>query len=740
MDGSGPFSCPICLEPLREPVTLPCGHNFCLACLGTLWPHRGAGGAGGPGGTARCPLCQEPFPDGLQLRKNHTLSELLQLRQGSGPGPGPCPAPAPGPAPAPEPATPSAPPSAPEPSAPCAPESWPPGEEPVRCDACPEGAALPAALSCLSCLASFCPAHLGPHERSPALRGHRLVPPLRRLEESLCPRHLRPLERYCRAERVCLCEACAAQEHRGHELVPLEQERALQEAEQPKVLSAVEDRMDELGAGIAQSRRTVALIKVRSCPTPPPSTPAAGSRRCELSAWHPPPQRNLCPGCGPAPLSTPISPLTWHRPRAVRACASVHPPTQQDMVGRRGSEKVAKTSLGCSLSSLLAPHCPVQSAAVAERERVSRLFAEAAAVLQGFQTQVLGFIDEGEATMLGRSQGDLRRQEEQRSRLSRARHNLSQVPEADSVSFLQELLALRLALEEGCGPGPGPPKELSFTKSSQAVRAVRAVLAAACSSQWEQLRGLGGDEDGLQKPGTEADAESQDPDSTNNLESEAPRDYFLKFAYIVDLDSDTADKFLQLFGTKGVKRVLCPINYPESPTRFTHCEQVLGEGALDRGTYYWEVEIIEGWVSVGVMAEDFSPQEPYDRGRLGRNAYSCCLQWNGRSFSVWFHGQEAPLPHPFSPTVGICLEYADRALAFYAVRDGKMSLLRRLRASRRRSGTPASPVDPFQSRLDSHFAGLFTRRLKPAFFLESVDAHLQIGPLKKSCISVLKRR
>ncbi|XP_007536790.1 E3 ubiquitin-protein ligase TRIM47 isoform X1 [Erinaceus europaeus] len=636
MDGSGPFSCPICLEPLREPVTLPCGHNFCLACLGALWPHRGAGGTGGPGGAARCPLCQEPFPDGLQLRKNHTLSELLQLRHGSGPGSRPEPTPGP------ESAAPSAPPSTPEPSAPCAPEPWPAGEEPVRCDACPEGAALPAALSCLSCLASFCPAHLSPHERNPALRGHRLVPPLRRLEESLCPRHLRPLERYCRAERVCVCEACAAQDHRGHELVPLEQERALQEAEQSKVLSAVEDRMDELGAGIAQSRRTVALIK---------------------------------------------------------------------------------------------------SAAVAERERVSRLFAEAAATLQGFQTEVLGFIEEGEATLLGHSQGDLRRQEEQRSRLNRARHNLSQVPEADSVSFLQELLALRLALEEGCGPGPSPPRELSFTKSSQAVQTVRDVLAAACANQWEQLQGPGSAGDGLQKPGSEADAESQDPDSTNHLESEAPRDYFLKFAYIVDLDSDTADKFLQLFGTKGVKRVLCPINYPESPIRFTHCEQVLGEGALDRGTYYWEVEIIEGWVSVGVIAEDFSPQSPYDWGRLGRNPLSCCLQWNGRSFSIWFHGQEMPLSHPFSPTVGICLEYADRALAFYAVRDGKMSLLRKLRASRaRRGGAPASPIDPFQSRLDSHFGALFTRRLKPAFFLESVDAHLQIGPLKKSCISVLKRR
>ncbi|XP_077019981.1 E3 ubiquitin-protein ligase TRIM47 isoform X2 [Tamandua tetradactyla] len=346
------------------------------------------------------------------------------------------------------------------------------------------------------------------------------------------------------------------------------------QAEQPQVLSAADDRMDELGAGIAQSRRTVALIK---------------------------------------------------------------------------------------------------SAAAAERERVSRLFAEAAATLQGFQAEVRGFIEEGEAAMLAHSQGDLRRQEEQRSRLSRARHNLSQVPEADSVSFLQELLALRLALEEGCGPGPSPPRELSFTKSSQAVQAVRDVLAAACTSQWEQLQGLGSNEDSLQKPGSEADAESQAPDSTNHLESEAPRDYFLKFAYIVDLDSDTADKFLQLFGTKGVKRVLCPINYPESPTRFTHCEQVLGEGALDRGTYYWEVEIIEGWVSMGVMAEDFSPQEPYDRGRLGRNAHSCCLQWNGRSFSIWFHGLEMPLSQPFSPTVGICLEYADRALAFYAVRDGKGS-------------------------------------------------------------------
>lgn len=76
--------------------------------------------------------------------------------------------------------------------------------------------------------------------------------------------------------------------------------------------------------------------------------------------------------------------------------------------------------------------------------------------------------------------------------------------------LVQEFLALRLALEEGCGPGPSPPRELSFTKSSQAVRAVRDVLASACASQWEQLREQGGDQDGLQKLGSEGTCSPDD--------------------------------------------------------------------------------------------------------------------------------------------------------------------------------------------------------------------------------------
>lgn len=57
------------------------------------------------------------------------------------------------------------------------------------------------------------------------------------------------------------CAAAASTTLRSHE-------GCRPQAEQPKVLSAVEERMDELGAGIAQSRRTVALIKVRPDPSP----------------------------------------------------------------------------------------------------------------------------------------------------------------------------------------------------------------------------------------------------------------------------------------------------------------------------------------------------------------------------------------------------------------------------------------------------------------------------------------
>ncbi|KAF1484834.1 Tripartite motif-containing protein 47, partial [Eudyptula minor novaehollandiae] len=606
----GPFCCPICLDLLKDPVTVPCGHNFCQGCLGALRQRPGPpDGSGGAGGATRCPLCQEPVPAALRLRKNRALCEVLPLLAAAAAGSSP-PSPAAG-----------------SPMAPGAEEEDAAGEEgaAVLCDVCPAGSRVAAARSCLVCLASFCGAHLEPHRRAPAFRAHRLVAPLRRLEEGLCPRHLQPLDGFCRAEQTCLsiCPSCP-------------------QAQQAKFLSDAENELEELAVTIAQAKKMVELIK---------------------------------------------------------------------------------------------------GAATKERERVEKLFAEASEVLATFQKEVAGFIEHGERSMLGEAEADLRWKEERRAKLVQCKQNLENVPSTDTIYFLQEFQALKVAMEENLSPALSFQNELNFTKCTQAVGTVKDVLSAACKKQWDHLQGKG--TDGLSFLEMEEGLCSPSPSAwrAGGISSCFPPHSHISFlphtvAFIIDLDSDTADKFIQLFGTKGAKRVLCPIPYPESPSRFINCEQVLGVNLMNRGNYYWEVELIDGWVSIGVIAEDFDPQQSYNRGRLGRNEKSCCLQWNGQNYVAWFGGFESVIQQPFFHTIGVFLEYSEKALTFYGVKDSKMTCLQQLKVSHFAKGQ----FDPFQNKINHQFASLFLCKLKPAFFLESVDAHLQIGPLKKDCVSVLKRR
>ncbi|NXU44107.1 TRI35 protein, partial [Drymodes brunneopygia] len=60
--------CPICYDPFREAVTLPCGHNFCKGCVSRCWESR----------RHACPVCKESSSLG-DLRVNHTLNNLVEL-------------------------------------------------------------------------------------------------------------------------------------------------------------------------------------------------------------------------------------------------------------------------------------------------------------------------------------------------------------------------------------------------------------------------------------------------------------------------------------------------------------------------------------------------------------------------------------------------------------------------------------------------------------------------------------
>lgn len=57
-----------------------------------------------------------------------------------------------------------------------------------------------------------------------SLTSHRLVEPTFHLEEKLCKKHERLLERYCRTDHTCICTSCADSVHKSHDVVSADHE------------------------------------------------------------------------------------------------------------------------------------------------------------------------------------------------------------------------------------------------------------------------------------------------------------------------------------------------------------------------------------------------------------------------------------------------------------------------------------------------------------------------------------
>uniref|UniRef100_A0A8C0ZQW6 E3 ubiquitin-protein ligase TRIM31 n=1 Tax=Castor canadensis TaxID=51338 RepID=A0A8C0ZQW6_CASCN len=64
--------CSICKDILKEPVTIDCGHNFCLTCISQIGE--------APDGTLKCPLCQNSVRR-TTFRHNWLLASLVEKIQ-----------------------------------------------------------------------------------------------------------------------------------------------------------------------------------------------------------------------------------------------------------------------------------------------------------------------------------------------------------------------------------------------------------------------------------------------------------------------------------------------------------------------------------------------------------------------------------------------------------------------------------------------------------------------------------
>ncbi|KAM6896077.1 zinc finger protein RFP-like [Lycodopsis pacificus] len=211
------FLCSICLDVFTKPVSTPCGHNFCSACIHTYWDGSD---------TCQCPLCKSVFPQRPELKVNTFVSELaaefktlVQVKA-----------------------------STPDPQL--------PGTADVLCDICSEMKEN-AVKSCLTCLTSFCRAHLEPHQRVAGLKGHTLLDPVKNFDDRMCKTHDKTTELYCRTDRAFVCVLCLKTDHKSHNVVPLEEEYEAAMAKRDEAMAHIQKMTRSRYEKIAEVERSV---------------------------------------------------------------------------------------------------------------------------------------------------------------------------------------------------------------------------------------------------------------------------------------------------------------------------------------------------------------------------------------------------------------------------------------------------------------------------------------------------
>uniref|UniRef100_A0A9J8C7H1 Tripartite motif-containing protein 16-like n=1 Tax=Cyprinus carpio carpio TaxID=630221 RepID=A0A9J8C7H1_CYPCA len=209
------FMCAVCLDLLKDPVTIPCGHSYCKSCITDCWDQEDQKRV------YSCPQCRQTFSPRPALARNTMLAEVVEKLKKT------------------------------RLSADCD-----AGAGDVQCDVC-TGRKYKAVKSCLVCLESYCQTHFERHEEFHSRKPHKVTEATGRLQEMICQKHEKILEVFCRTDQKCICLLCTIIEHKNHDIVPAADQRTEKQKQLKETQKTLQQRIQQREKDLQQLRETV---------------------------------------------------------------------------------------------------------------------------------------------------------------------------------------------------------------------------------------------------------------------------------------------------------------------------------------------------------------------------------------------------------------------------------------------------------------------------------------------------